>query len=111
MLEALWTVEYMDAAGWKTGGVVVFETGRVFGGDNRFYYVGRYEADHPRITAELGIRYYHGDPTTAWGDQVAEFQIEVEGERNRDVIEGTMLRVDIPQYRLPCRLTRRADLP
>jgi hypothetical protein len=40
-LEALWAVTFGTAhnLGW---GVLVFETGRIFGGDTCFYYVGRF---------------------------------------------------------------------
>jgi hypothetical protein len=40
-LEALWTVRF--GSGVRGGaGVIVFETGRILGGDSCFYYTGRY---------------------------------------------------------------------
>jgi T3SS negative regulator,GrlR len=40
-LEALWAITF--GTGEDTGsGVIVFETGRIFGGDTSFYYLGRY---------------------------------------------------------------------
>lgn len=42
MLEALWSVEFQSSFGLQGNGVVVFETGRVFGGDSTMIYVGNF---------------------------------------------------------------------
>lgn len=36
MIEALWSVEFVAANGNYGGGVVIFESGRIFGGDSSF---------------------------------------------------------------------------
>ena len=72
-LEALWTVEYQDVSNWVNGGVVVLETGRVFGGDGSFYYVGTFEPTSHGLSAEVRIVHYHGDRRTAFGDEARDF--------------------------------------
>ena len=39
-LEALWSVEFRSNLGNLGGGVVMFKTGRVLGGDGSFYFLG-----------------------------------------------------------------------
>jgi hypothetical protein len=41
-LEALWAVTFGARQDYGSG-VVVFETGRIFGGDTSFYFIGRYD--------------------------------------------------------------------
>jgi hypothetical protein len=56
-VEALWTREFGLAGRWENGGVVVFETGRVFGGDCRYYYVGEFATVADRIEASAQVAY------------------------------------------------------
>jgi hypothetical protein len=58
-VEALWTVDFDSAAGgWVNGGIAVLETGRVFGGDSQFYYLGNYEVSGKQITATVAVKQY-----------------------------------------------------
>jgi hypothetical protein len=49
MLEALWSVGFITGQGLHGAGVVIFETGRVFGGDSYFYWVGSYRVGAGRL--------------------------------------------------------------
>ncbi len=119
-LEALWTIEFQDVHGWVNGGVVVFETNRVFGGDSNYYYVGQFEQTKYGLTADARIVHYHGEARTAFGDDAKDFTVSIQGtylqvakgeQRSEDIIMGKMRRTDSPQQELVIRLTRRADLP
>lgn len=108
-LEALWTIEFGDGDGWKNAGVLVFETGRVFGGDSGFYYLGTVDISDDRLRASIRVVHYHGEPVTAFGDSAAEFHMNFDGERADGVVEGELSRVDFAPLR--ARLIWRADLP
>jgi hypothetical protein len=41
-IEAVWAVNFITPVGAGGAGVVVFETGRIFGGDSYYYYIGGY---------------------------------------------------------------------
>lgn len=109
MIEALWTVEYGTGETWKNGGVLVFETGRVFGGDSFFYVTGDYDATGRRFTARLSVVHYHGQRLNAFGDEAAAFEMTLTGERHGDEIRGTLTREGFEDLR--ARLTWRSDLP
>ena len=78
-LEALWTVEFEVAGGWHNGGVLVFETQRVFGGDSQYYYLGTFFVGRGSINVELRVTHYHGERQTAWGDAATDFQVHANG--------------------------------
>ena len=47
---------------------MVFETGRVFGGDSQYYYLGMFAAGSDgAISGDLRIVHYHGERLTAFG--------------------------------------------
>ena len=100
-LEALWLMEFALAQGsWTNGGVVVLETGRIFGGDSQYYYVGTYKVDRERITADVLSVHYHGERYTAFGTDEPKFQIKIQGKWSEKEISGEMFRVEKPELRL-----------
>jgi hypothetical protein len=64
-IEALWSIDFTgvnDDSIAKSGGVVVFETGRVFGGDTWQLYTGGYSrADDGRLKIEIATDVHHMD--------------------------------------------------
>lgn len=110
-LEALWTVEYETVNGWNNGGVVVLETGRVFGGDSQYFYVGKYSISGSTLNAIIDTTHYFGERSTAFGDMAGTFQVSLVGNLMPDgTIAGMMGRTDAAA-RLRFRMTRRAPLP
>lgn len=108
-VEALWTMEFGSGEGWQNGGVVIFETGRVFGGDSRYYYLGEFSTSGNEITATLRIVHYHAKPETPYGDSATDYTIELTGNRSNDRIEGNILREGYAP--MEARLHWRSDLP
>lgn len=109
-VEGIWTCEYYGAYGWESYGIHVLENGRIIGGDNRQYFTGRYSVSGNIIKAEIVVHYY-GPPRTAFGEKREQFQIELTGVLDEDVIRGQFVRPDRLQFNLECRLTKRMDLP
>jgi hypothetical protein len=54
-IEGLWTVEFGSSTGMFGGGVVVFQGGKILGGDGGYYYTGEYELHGDTFGATLRI--------------------------------------------------------
>jgi hypothetical protein len=102
-------MEFGSGGRWENGGVIVFETGRAFGGDNRYYYVGEFGTVADRIEATVRVVHYHGEPKTAYGDTATDYEIKLEGKQSRNRVEGHISREGFD--RMEARLTWRCDLP
>jgi T3SS negative regulator,GrlR len=108
--EALWTIEFEVGQRWTNGGVVVLETGRLYGGDSQYYYVGKYDYAQPTV-AEVRVTHYHGPLATAWGDAAPTFNVVLRGNvsDDRNQIEGTIERQGFPTTRF--RMVKKEQLP
>lgn len=113
-LEALYVVQFGDVAlggRYRPGGVVVFKSHRIFGGDSGYYYVGAYSADEKNISITAKIVKHDPTAEDAFGDRSASFDIEAKLTIGERVIEGHMERRDRPGLQLPVRLIWKEDLP
>lgn len=110
MIEALWSVEFSSNVEMQGAGVVVFETGRIFGGDASYYYVGNYKVTNGIVVAEIKVVNYRGQPTSIFGP-IMEFNLRVSGtiQSPSFKVEGQM--VENPALHIHIHLTRRAELP
>ena len=109
-IEGIWTTEIMGLFGWETTGVLVLEKGRAIDGGNHHYSVGSYESSGDEIHISLSVE-YHGTPRTMFGASDKMLQVELNGTVQEGVIEGSAYRVDKPNQKIACKLTRRADIP
>lgn len=110
MLEALWSVEFISNAQFNGAGVVVLETGRAFGGDSQYYYVGDYKMHHDKTQVSLRVKHYSGQPSSIFGT-LKEFNVKLEGIPARDTFTMEGYLVENPALKMIIRLTRRAELP
>ena len=115
MLEALWTANFVSNHCVYGGGAVVFETGRIFGGDSQYYYVGNYEVSNGCISGDLEVTHFAGATESIFGSAV-KFSLHVEGglpdpHSITPVVNLTGCVVDQPDLQIYIELTKRADLP
>jgi hypothetical protein len=110
-IDGLWTIEFRVAGGWRHGGVVAFESGRFFGGDRQYYYIGSFSVRGDELRGQAQITHHSGPVLTAWGANAREFSVELRGKRDGDTIMGDMGRLEAPEVRQPIRVIRRAPLP
>ena len=113
-VEALWTARFGDISApgqLVNGGVVVFESGRVLGGDGGSYYVGDYEVDGDDVSAHFTVTVYDPNYGTAFGPLGPKIEVKAVGKRNQGVIAGVLESPSNPSLSIPFELTRRADLP
>lgn len=110
MLEALWSAEFSSSLQHIGNGVVVFETGRIFGGDGQYYYTGTYDVHDGKMTGEVTVTHYAGQPWSIFGD-LRSFRLVMSGvlEQNSFTAQGHL--ADHPNLTIDVRLGRLAELP
>jgi hypothetical protein len=118
-LEALWSVLFfVPGQPNLNAGVVIFETGRVFGGDSWYYYTGTYKSENGKLTATLTSTHYAGpmgSPSMGMRREgtylFKEIRCGQDDDGNRTIdVTGTVVEVPAAPQVL-ARLTWRARLP
>lgn len=113
-VEGLWATEFGHAGSAfepVNAGIVVFETGRVFGGDSWFAYTGEFDVGGDGIKGTLAVKRHHHDHGSidAWGSGDDVFQVEFALKwLSEEVLEGVMNR---DENSLGLRLKKLAELP
>ena len=67
MIEGLWTVEFRTNIGGMGTGTLIFEKGRVAGGDAGYYYIGNYTLQGDKISGEAKIQKYNPGHVSVFG--------------------------------------------
>ncbi len=110
-IEALWTVEFISNLQVFGSGVVVLETGRVFGGDAQYYYLGDYNVIHGEdVTVNVQVTHFSGKPYSIFGP-TKQFKLKLTGKLNIPIMELSGYVEGAPQLQMSMRLTKREDLP
>ena len=116
-VEGLWIIRFGDAnmpeiiPGYSNAGIVVLETGRIFGGDAGYFYLGDFTVDREMITGRARVTHFNGPPITAFGMQSTSFEIGFQGEVMGPRIEGVIWLLDDRNRALPIILEFKAALP
>lgn len=110
MIEALWSVEFVSNMNFLGAGVVVFETGRVFGGDSQYYYIGDYQIKNGMLEGSIEVTHYSGEPWSIFGI-LTNFRLNISGQPNKKTFDLRGYLVEDPTKKIQIRLTRRAELP
>lgn len=114
MLEALWSIKFRSNLQVFGAGVVVLETGKIFGGDAQYFYIGNYKVKNDILSAEVECTHYgDGRPFSIAGIG-NKFKFIFEGPidlSNRSVINCSGCLADNKSLKVTVQLTRRAELP
>jgi hypothetical protein len=100
--EALYVVAFGDAGIGgsitpRNGGLSSLETGRIYGGDSGYYYIGSYQVEHGTITASVRIVKHNFAAANVFGDNAADFTVAIVGTTTETGIEGRIDRLgDLP---------------
>jgi hypothetical protein len=81
-IEALWLVKFRDTNDTMRGnGVIVFETGWVFGGDSSIVYLGSYKIAHDILTLKVKLtQYAEVDGMSNMFGNEKEYEVTATGE-------------------------------
>ena len=105
-LDGLWTISFEVAGEWRSGGVVLFENGRVAGGDSCYFYYGQCSERSGALEGEARIIHHSGPLSTGFGDS-PDFVVVIEGHRRGDIITGHIFKPKNEQAKLKLRCVRR----
>jgi hypothetical protein len=117
-IEALWAVQFTGVNGVRmasSGGVIVIETNRIFGGDSWQWYTGNYTREPSgRLTCRIqtGVYNTQGGQSIFGGPlrpQVLLGDIQVGADQK--TMAATLTVEGNPQMKLTATLTRVAELP
>ena len=109
-IEGFWTVVFSAGPNYN-GGVAVFASGSVYGGDNAFFYVGSYSVEALKVVATLDCRAFTRNATNIFGTQLDSFPLVIEGTLQPDGTIAAQGRVPIaPHLALNMRLTKRCGI-
>jgi hypothetical protein len=116
-VEALWAVEFTGAAGLriaKSGGVLVLETGRLFGGDTWMWYTGSYKRQDGgtyEIFLQSGVHNRAGGQSIFGEPLQPRRYVGVANVLDDKHLSARMTVEGSPQLVLTATLTRVAELP
>ena len=111
MLEALWSVEFQSSFGMHGTGIIVLETGRIFGGDSSMIYIGSYRTQNGIIHADINVKKYAQVPGMASVVVFDNFNLNVTGKPDQNNLVLTGYVVEDRSRTITIRAIRRAELP
>jgi hypothetical protein len=117
-IEALWAVRFAGAHGVRVAtstGVIILETGRIFGGDSWTFYTGRYERNANgtyKVSIQTGVYNNEGGLDIFGGPlQARKLSGEIRVADDQRTMAGTVTVDGVPQMVITATLTRVAELP
>jgi hypothetical protein len=110
MIEALWAVAFSTPMGAFGSGVVVFETGRIFGGDALYYYLGDYTVNGNTVTGTVNVAHYSGPPANVFGP-ITNLTLNFQGQISGNTMQAVGVDPTNAQRRLTMDFRRLANLP
>ena len=127
-IEGLWTVKFesninvaADLFGERSkgGGVVIFETERVFGGDSQYFYVGKYWVRRNKFFGDIEITKFEPSGSDIFGLNVLgidRFGLELSGGMPEGTEIGTTCKANgkvknFTDFQITIFLEKRAELP
>lgn len=109
MLEALWTVEFSVNSQTNGSGIIVVETGHIFGGDAHYFYTGEINLNNDIVDAKITAIQYKEQADSIFNN-LKRFGVELNGKIARDeiLLYGYFVGTNIE---VTAKMTRRAELP
>lgn len=86
-IDGLWTIDFISTLHLGSG-VVVLNDKRLLGGDEGFYYSGRYDTQNGRFSGTIDVTRYNSKSLSVFGD-IGQYTLEFEGKVQDYLIEGT----------------------
>jgi hypothetical protein len=113
-IEALWTVEFVSVINGQPSsigaGVIIFETERIFGGDNQFYYIGRYKVDNENIEGQAEVINYSGESHSIFGE-LNRFKLNIKGKVTIPTMKLSGYMIDDPSKQIFIVCQKKEQLP
>ncbi|UAN04394.1 GrlR family regulatory protein [Achromobacter mucicolens] len=111
MLEAMWTVRFRRPGIDFGAGVIVLESGRAFGGDSSFSYIGSYAVSPDGNAVTIKIRVSRHAPGLENVFGLDDFDLTLVGTPSRENLALSGSVDQQPAFRLDVLARRKAELP
>jgi hypothetical protein len=108
MLEGFWILT-LRSSDVTSGGVMILAKGKIFGGDNGFYWIGTYVADQQLIKGRVMVRNFDPEVKSVLGVP-GDYEMHFSGNIQGDTITGTVMIAGQPQYSVGVQMIKRANL-
>lgn len=109
-VSGFWTVIFSAGPNFN-GGVATLTNGLIYGGDNAFFYVGKYSQDQSKITARIDCKAFAKNALNIFGTQIDNYSLEIDGTLSPD---GTIIATGkipaAPHLVVSLRMTKRLNL-
>jgi hypothetical protein len=108
-MDGLWTAEFGSSLGIFGGGVVVFQNGKLVGGDGGYFYVGEYTLNGAALQATLKISPFIEGYESVFKTAGQDISLKLVGtltDENHAVAQGNPQ--GMPNLRFGLKLTKRA---
>lgn len=87
-IDGLWTIEFISTLHLVGSGVAVLNDNRILGGDEGYYYSGRYDTQNGRFSGTIDVTRYNPKSLSVFGD-IGQYTLKLEGQVQDYQIEGT----------------------
>jgi hypothetical protein len=110
-LEALWSLAFESDVRVEGDGIVIFEAGRIFGGNSAMIYTGEYSIRENEVRARAHVERYASPPGIVSVFALNEFTLRVNGQYDEKCMTLRGLIAEDPRRAIWMKLVRRAELP
>jgi T3SS negative regulator,GrlR len=108
-MDGFWTAEFGSSAGIFGGGVVLFQAGKVMGGDGGYFYLGEYKLHGKEFEATIVVSPFIEGYTSVFNTAGQKFTLDLVGSVAReDQIVAQGQRKGMPGVTFGVKLTKRA---
>ena len=108
-IDGLWTIEFISTLHLVGSGVAVFNDRRLLGGDEGYYYSGRYDTENGQFSGTVHVTRYNPKSLSVFGD-IGQYTLKLEGKVQEYQIEGTAWVADNPNRKIRIVGTKKEDL-
>ena len=108
-IDGLWTIEFISTLHLVGSGVVVLNDKRLLGGDEGFYYSGRYDTQNDQISCTIDVTRYNPKSLSVFGD-IGQFTLKLNGKVQNYQIEGTAWIDSKPDRKIRIVGTKKQEL-
>jgi hypothetical protein len=107
-INGLWSVEFNGSGESIGSGLIVFNEGKILGGDDSYYYRGEYTITDNLLKAILISKHYKGPLNSIFGP-MSETHLSIEGAVSDKFIMGLGHSIKYPSMKMSFKLQRLSN--